>query len=182
MADAKETFAGLINRETAILAELQQKFRASHAKIAGFETTINALNGESNPDFKARVCDEIRKEYLILEEIRNQITDAEGRRAGIEKSQRLYFQPQKDKSRDLKPNSELAKVRDHIRAAGKPLTLDEILIALGKAGDQKKFQSLRGTLRGYAKNKKVFTNEATNLFGLLEFENTMENFAGAAER
>jgi chromosome segregation ATPase len=170
MADAKDTFEQLINREEARLADLRHKFRACHARIAGFETTLNELNGETTPAFKDRVNDEIRKEYQALEQIQNQITDAEGRKAGIEKSQRLYFQPAKDKTRDLKADSELAKVRDHIRKVGKPVPLEEIVIAIGKGGDKKKFQSLRGTLRGYAKAGRVFTNDITNTFGLIEFK------------
>jgi hypothetical protein len=73
--------------------------------------------------------------------------------------------------KDLRPGSELAKVRDLIRVAGKPLGLAEILAALGFPTDRKKLISLRGTLRGYVKAGRIFTKEeAADVFGLLEFQ------------
>jgi hypothetical protein len=77
--------------------------------------------------------------------------------------------------KELRPNTELARVRDVILKEAKPLTLDEIILKIGKSSDDKRDHksrkiSLRGSLRGYAKEGKFFTiEEAADTFGLIEF-------------
>ena len=68
----------------------------------------------------------------------------------------------------LRPDSNLAKARDAIKAAGVPLPIADILKAIGKPQDKKHRVSLAGTLSGYARDGKVFTKTAPNTFGLIE--------------
>jgi hypothetical protein len=68
----------------------------------------------------------------------------------------------------LRPGSGLAKAQEAIRAAGTPLTITDILKAIGKPQDKKNRISMNGTLSGYARDGKVFT-KIGNTFGLLEF-------------
>jgi hypothetical protein len=56
-----------------------------------------------------------------------------------------------------------------LKAAGAPLTIVDILKAVGKPQDKKHRISLAGTLSGYARDGKVFTKTAPNTFGLIEF-------------
>jgi hypothetical protein len=69
----------------------------------------------------------------------------------------------------LRDGSALAKTRDALKAAGVPLTIADILKAVGKPQDKKHRISLEGTLSGYAREGKVFTKTAPNTFGLIEF-------------
>ncbi len=68
----------------------------------------------------------------------------------------------------LREGTALAKARDAIKAAGGPMTVTELLKALGKSQDKKHRVSLAGTLSGYARDGKVFIKTAPNTFGLIE--------------
>jgi hypothetical protein len=70
----------------------------------------------------------------------------------------------------LRPDSLLAKAREAIKTAGKPLPIIELLKALGKQPDKKNRVSLAGTLSSYARNGRVFKKTAPNTFGLIDFE------------
>jgi hypothetical protein len=65
----------------------------------------------------------------------------------------------------LRPNSDLAKVRDILEKEGKALHVDELLKRLGKGTDKK--VSLSGSLSGYARDNKIFVRTAPNTFGLI---------------
>jgi hypothetical protein len=62
----------------------------------------------------------------------------------------------------------LAKARDAIKTAGAPMTVTDLLKAIGKSQDKKHRISLAGTLSGYARDGKVFVKTAPNTFGLIE--------------
>lgn len=79
-----------------------------------------------------------------------------------------------DAEHTLRPGSTLAKTRDVLKSAGKPLPIGDILKALGRPQDAKHRVSLAGTLSGYAKKGRTFTKTAPNTFGLLEFSGTEE--------
>jgi hypothetical protein len=71
----------------------------------------------------------------------------------------------------LRPGSAVAKARDAIKKAGKPLHVTEILHAIGSEVDKKNRISLSGSLFGYVRRGGVFTRPAPNTFGLQEFQN-----------
>jgi hypothetical protein len=75
----------------------------------------------------------------------------------------------------LREGSALAKTRDALMRAGAPMSIADILRALGKPPDKKHRISLAGTLSGYARDGKVFTKTAPNTFGLIEFKLTPSN-------
>ena len=75
----------------------------------------------------------------------------------------------------LREGSALAKTRDVLKTAGTPLTIADILKALGTPQDKKHRISLAGTLSGYARDGKVFTKTAPNTFGLIEFRSVQPN-------
>lgn len=79
-----------------------------------------------------------------------------------------------DTEHTLRPGSTLAKTRDVLKSAGKPMPIGEILKALGRPQDTKHRVSLAGTLAGYAKKGRIFTKTAPNTFGLIEFGGTEE--------
>ena len=71
----------------------------------------------------------------------------------------------------LREGTALAKARDAIKAAGSPMTVTDLLKAIGKSQDKKHRVSLAGTLSGYARDGKVFRKTAPNTFGLIESKN-----------
>ncbi len=70
----------------------------------------------------------------------------------------------------LRPGTEVAKARDAILAAGKPLHISAIVEAIGKENSKKTRVALGGSLAGYVRKGQVFTRPAPNTFGIIEFE------------
>lgn len=78
------------------------------------------------------------------------------------------------RSHDLRPDSEIFKVREILRDAKQPLHIDEILIRLGKSGDNKKKLSLAGSLASYVKQRRIFKKTLPNTFVLIELDENKE--------
>jgi hypothetical protein len=74
----------------------------------------------------------------------------------------------------LRPGTALAKARDAIKHAGKPLHVNELLKSVGKPIDKANKVSLSGSLAGYVRRGEIFTRPAPNTFGLLELEKPKE--------
>lgn len=70
----------------------------------------------------------------------------------------------------LRPGTALARARDAIKQAGRPLHVNEILVALSKSTDKANKVSLSGSLAGYVRRQEIFTRPAPNTFGLIELE------------
>ena len=76
--------------------------------------------------------------------------------------------------RTLRSGTEVAKVKEILQQAKKPLHITEIIRLLGKTPDAKNRVSLSGSLSGYVREGQIFTRPAPNTFGLTEFENGNE--------
>jgi hypothetical protein len=72
--------------------------------------------------------------------------------------------------RALRAGSEVAKARDAIKRAGKPLHIGEILKAMGKPNEKKNRLSLSGSIAHYVRRGEIFTRTAPNTYGLIESE------------
>jgi hypothetical protein len=68
----------------------------------------------------------------------------------------------------LRPGTSLARVRDLIKEAGKPMPINDILAQLGKTVDNQNRVSLVGTLGSYSRKGRVFSRTAPNTFCLIE--------------
>ena len=75
-------------------------------------------------------------------------------------------------SDSLRENSQMAKARDALRSAGKPLHITELMKAIGAEVTPEKKTSLAGSLTAYARKSKIFTKTAANTFGLIELQET----------
>ena len=86
----------------------------------------------------------------------------------------MRFLPKENGQGDvmLRPGTALAKTRDILRAAGKPLHITEILKALNLPADKNHKLSLSGSLSAYVRNSQIFTRPAPNTFGLIEANKT----------
>ena len=72
----------------------------------------------------------------------------------------------------LRPGSAMARSREAILNAGKPLHITELLKALGRPVDKNSRVSLSGSLSAYVKRSEVFTRPAPNTFGLIELNHS----------
>lgn len=68
----------------------------------------------------------------------------------------------------LRKGSGVAKTREMILAAKRPLHIAEILSGLGKANDHNARASISGALGAYVRRGEVFTRPRPNTFGLVE--------------
>ena len=82
-----------------------------------------------------------------------------------------YGQP----STAFRHGSNVAKARDVLRSAGKPLHISDILKAMGQTADKKHRLALAGSIASYARKDQVFKKTAPNTFGLLELDDADEN-------
>jgi hypothetical protein len=69
----------------------------------------------------------------------------------------------------LRAGSAIAKARDAISAAGKPLHVTELLQILGKPLNAGSKAGLAGSLAWYVRKGEIFTRPAPNTFGLVQF-------------
>ena len=81
----------------------------------------------------------------------------------------------------LRPGTILSKAREAILSAGKPLHVNDILTAIGKAPDIKARVSLAGSISWYVRRSQVFTRPAANTFGLREMNSASKIEASPIE-
>lgn len=158
----------MMENEQRAIGALKGDLRTAKARKDGFEASLPAFD---DAQAKRKLQDKIKKEGQAITELEHKIADAEGKISAFDEAIKLL---PKDpaQSRDLRPGSELGKVRDLIKAKGRPLTLDEILLGLSYQCDDKKRNSLRGSISNYARDGRVFTKEAApDTFGLIELKN-----------
>lgn len=79
-----------------------------------------------------------------------------------------------DPAATLRPGTALAKARDAIRKAGRPLHINELLNAIGKGTSRNERAGLSGTLAAYVRRGEIFTRPAPNTFGLAEIKTTVQ--------
>lgn len=176
--DAKERLLNLKEAAEADVQKLEGDLRAAKAKAGAFEVSLAALehNGESSTEasVRRRLQEKAKKEQANIAEIADAIVEAKGRIAGFDEVLRLF--PKEGENSELRVDSQMYRVREVLRTNGKAMTLTEILKALGLDGDEKKRNSLRGSLASYARDGRVFVRgEGAETFGLLEFPSEGSN-------
>lgn len=78
-------------------------------------------------------------------------------------------------SDSLREGSLMAQARDAIKAAAKPLHINEIMKTIGVEITPNSKTSLAGSISGYVRKSKIFTRPKANTFGLTEFNADVGN-------
>jgi hypothetical protein len=172
LMDSKDRVLKLKEAAEAEVQRLEAELRVGKAKAAAFEESLAALgiNGEAGAvaSVLRRVQEKTKKEQAGINELASAIIDAKGRVAGFDEVLKLF--PKDGEDAELRADSQMYRVREVLRKNGRPMNLTEILKELGFEGDEKKRNSLRGSLASYARDGRVFDRgEGTETFGLLEF-------------
>jgi hypothetical protein len=68
----------------------------------------------------------------------------------------------------LRPGSAMALAREAILQEGRPIHVDDLLLAIGKEVTKESRSSLGSAIAAYVRRGEVFTRPAPNTFGLLE--------------
>lgn len=113
----------------------------------------------------------IEKKQQEIQEFRLKIREAEAYVQGLQDTIRIL--PKESGQRQsrevsLRPGTSLAKAREVILAAGKPLHINEILRAIGRQADKSNRVALSGNLAAYVRKGEVFSRPFPNTFDLLE--------------
>lgn len=69
----------------------------------------------------------------------------------------------------LRPNSSVAKAREALKKAAKPLHVNEILASIGRPQDRVNRSGLNSSLSMYVRKGEIFIRTAPNTYGLTEF-------------
>jgi len=124
----------------------------------------------------AKIRDEllkrIEKKQLEIRELEKQFAAAHAYIEALQESIKLLPKDvgttKSAPEQALRPGSAVAKAREAILKAGKPLHITEILKVIGRPVDKNNRVSLSGSLSGYVKRGEIFTRPAPNTFGLAE--------------
>ena len=172
--EAKELLIGMMETERKDAERFQAELRSVKARLGAFSESLAALGPKGSEGATLmvfrRLQDKAKKEQALVADIEAKIVDANGRVSAFEEAIKLF--PKEGDEVELRAGSQMSDVRQALRVSGSPMLLTEILKAIGAEGDDKKRNSLRGSLAGYAREGRVFTKEATpDTFGLIEFGN-----------
>lgn len=167
----------LADEQKSLVLRWREKLDVHKARLSGFNASLAALNGDESAitmALKRKLEAKINEESDHVTMITREIRESEAKLSAFEEVVKFLPKPGADgNQKELRANSELSKVQDALRKAGKALTLDEILVSIGSADDGKKRISLRGSLRSYAKEGKFFTIEEGDSFGLVAFKDNL---------
>jgi len=113
----------------------------------------------------------LEKKREEIQGLERQLLEAKAYYSAMEESFKLISKDsdyQGDNS-GLRAGTDLAKVRDVLLHAGKPMHVTEILTAIGKETTKQNKVSLSGSLGMYVRDERIFTRPGPNTFGLVEF-------------
>jgi hypothetical protein len=166
--EPKEQLVRMMEAAEKDAAGLEIDLRSSKSRLATFKEAASVSQAAPGGIVR-KMQDKVRREEAAVAEIEAKIVDARARISALEEA--LRFFPKDGEGSELRPNSEMAKVRDILQEHGKPMSVIEILQALGAEGNENKRNSLRGSLASYARDGRVFRKEdAPETFGLIEFK------------
>jgi hypothetical protein len=156
------------------VADLQARLAAIELGVSGrshaFEETLKMLGDDpSTAALRRKFEDKIKKERQQLDEQKALLAEAMARLSGYKDAIKLMEKDAEEPSEpELRPGSELFKIREAVRMMGIPLTLAQMLEVLGEQDNPSKRNSVRGSIGRYARDNKIFVQTAPNTFGLLE--------------
>jgi len=118
----------------------------------------------------------IEKKELEIRDLEKQLAAAQAYLQALQETVRMLPKEprglQTAPAQVLRPGSGVAKAREAILKAGKPLHITELLKAIGRPVDKNNRVSLSGSLSGYVKRNEIFTRPAPNTFGLIELNHS----------
>lgn len=125
-----------------------------HEKIKKKQGEVEMLQGQLQ-ELEALLRE--AKAYIqALEDLKKSLPAEGGGEVSIEKM--------------IRPGTELDKVREILRKAGKPMHISQLLQALGKPLSKNSRASLTGSIGAHVRKNQIFTRPAPNTFGLINWE------------
>jgi hypothetical protein len=118
---------------------------------------------------RRKIEERIKKKELEIQELEGSIREARAYIQAMHDALKLLPRDasSKDEGTELRPGSMIARARDAIQEAGRPLHISELLAALGKDNSRSSKASLAGSLAAYVRANDIFTRPKPNTFGLI---------------
>lgn len=140
----------------------------SHLLPRNTQTSI--LCPEVNMGLRAEFQKRIDKKRQEIEELETKIREARVYVQALEDMMRLLPREELNGQAEstLKPGTAIAKARDAIKAAGRPLHITDILVAIGRPTDKGNRAAIGGSIAAYVRRSEVFTRPGPNTFGLID--------------
>ena len=126
---------------------------------------------------RRKIVERIKKKEIEIQELESSIREARAYMQAMYDALKLLPRDvaPKDEETELRPGSMIARARDAIQKAGRPLHISELLAALGKDNSRSSKASLAGSLAAYVRAKDIFTRPKPNTFGLIGGPEGTEN-------
>jgi len=109
----------------------------------------------------------IERKRAEIAELQTQIRLAEEYLQALEDTLKMLPREGVAAPQTLRHGSALAKARDIIEQAGRPVHITELLQSLGKPLTRIERSGLSGSLAAYVRRGEIFTRPAPNTFGLI---------------
>jgi hypothetical protein len=165
----KEALEAKCHEAEAQFTELRATARASTARSRGFEEAAKLLEAdEAQSGLRKKLEDKARREKQTATEAEEKIQDLEALLSAYQDTLKMFAKETEDQAvPELRPGSELFRVRQYIVDQGKPVDMADLLKFLNKMDNAETRNSLRGSIGRYARAGTIFVKTAPNQFGLL---------------
>ena len=124
---------------------------------------------------RKRIEDRLLKKEQEIQELEEKIRDARVYMGALQDVLKLL--PKEAEIVTLRPGSSMAKAREVILQAGKPVHINTILEALGKDTTREARASLTSSLASYVRRGEIFTRSAPNTYGLAELGHAQDELS-----
>lgn len=105
-----------------------------------------------------------------IAELDNKLRESQAFLQGLQEALKVISRDSSEGEISLREGSNVAKARDVIKRAGKPLHVKDILKAIGKDNSRNNRSSLSASISSYVKKGDIFTKAGAYTFGLVEFD------------
>jgi hypothetical protein len=112
----------------------------------------------------------IENKRLEIQEYETKIREANAFLQGLQEAIRMLPRDTGSNvstAQNLRPGSDMAKVRDFLANLGRPAYITEILEGIGKSAAKLKDSSVGNSLASYARKGEIFKRTAPNTFALI---------------
>jgi hypothetical protein len=121
--------------------------------------------------------DRLRRKEQEIQELEMKISEAKAYIQALTDTIKLLPKDKKESvsvEDKLRPGSLVFKTWEFLKKSGKPMHINEILIAIGKTTNKKDKIALAGSLGWYVRRQEIFTRPEPNTFGLIDIEKSDE--------
>jgi len=128
------------------------------------------INMEGKMGTREKFLDKIHRTEAEVQELEARLRERKAYLQAFNDSLKLLPREDVETEEVLKPGSSTSRAVEVLKAAGKPLHINDILVRMGEQPDKRKRTSLVGTLSAYVRKKEILKRTGPNTFALLDWE------------